>query len=127
MRWFLLVAIGACGGAAGPAEPRPVAAEEEPAPAPADEDGGLDAALAKESDDACTRACARISTCASAEAAEGCEMDCQSSLSNGRGSPAVRYAACLESLSCGDIKKSMSMNMGPAGECYANALRMSAQ
>jgi hypothetical protein len=108
MRAAALLVVSACAGAAQPDEGvrapgptpgdgLPVEASAEPGEAP---EQTLEEAQAKESAEACTRACARIASCASAEAAEGCSEDCESSLAQGRGSPALRFAACLDETSC---------------------------
>jgi hypothetical protein len=113
-RWLALLLVLAC---SGPAEPEP------PAPA-APERAELDAALTKDGEDTCRRACDRLASCPSAEAARFCLDDCDMLLAAGHAAPALRYSACLEVMSCEEIQRAVHLAVGPIGRCFVAAERM---
>ena len=120
MRCLVLCALVACGS-----QPPPPEAVEPPA-AKAEEDTSVElaGALRREGLLACARACARLTSCTSPEQTDDCHDDCVNVLAGDQAAPAVRYAACVDGLSCEQIEKSMSMGMGPVGLCYVEAQRM---
>lgn len=85
---------------------------------------GTNAPASTPSGDGCTRACERMAkTCDALDDVNGsCTRSCRSDFGSDP-EAAARYAACLESLSCADIQRGMSMDYGPIGECFTRARR----
>ena len=80
-------------------------------------------AAATHSDD-CERACSRYTVCTPGwpqPNADECVADCRGGLAKQQPLAPTRYADCLWKLSCTDIHRSLSMNEGPAGDCYTRA------
>jgi len=77
------------------------------------------------SSDACERVCAYIEQCAPGVRDESCRPDCRAHLVQDhepRDAPARAYERCARALSCEDVARSLSMNMGPLGYCYTSAV-----
>jgi hypothetical protein len=73
--------------------------------------------------DPCGRVCDRMVTVCAAYTsvtADACAADCTSQY-EGDPQAALRYAECIEGLSCDDIRRGMSMDYGPLGACWARA------
>jgi hypothetical protein len=108
MHRIAFVFLVACGADPGPAPTTPVVVDQ------------------------CTRACNRQASCLPAGYADrdptGCLKNCRANLVTRDGDAyAKSYADCLENLSCDDIEKSMTMDMGPVGFCYSKAINPSRQ
>ncbi|MEP7127196.1 MAG: hypothetical protein ABJE95_40050 [Byssovorax sp.] len=70
-------------------------------------------------DEGCAAACARIQTCAG-EPIPSCQADCTVDLTTA--SAAQAYQACVASLDCVAIQRSLVMNEGPLGRCFKSAM-----
>ena len=133
---FFVCACGGPGIEAGQAEvPQQdvdgsAVAMEDATAAGADEDtptpdsATVSAEIRQEGENACGQACSYIAEC-EAGGLRGCERDCQDELAASSGVPALRYAACVQSISCTDVKRSLTTSMGPLSQCFMNALRAS--
>lgn len=124
MRRFVLLAgaLVACSSSQPATTSAPKSVE--PSAAEAETNGELAGALRREGLLACARACARLTSCTSPQITDDCHDDCVNVLGGDQAAPAVRYAACVDGLSCEQIEKSMTMGMGPVGLCYVEAQRM---
>ncbi len=109
---MLLLALAACGGRIDTSSEAPPTAS------------GTNNPSSATGADGCVRACERMTTSCDAMDDENgaCVRSCRSDLG---GDPEAerRYAACLEALSCEDIRRGMSMDYGPIGECWTRARR----
>jgi hypothetical protein len=114
-----LVALLAGALACGPSPEAEAPASEEPPPR---ED--LDAALAKDGADTCEAACERLEQCPSSDGARFCRDDCGTLLGGGHASPGLRYASCLNAMSCEEILRAVGLAVGPIGRCFVEAERM---
>lgn len=107
---FLALAAPACGGAVedgASSSPSPVAAPGTNAPSSVTITGG------------CARSCHRMTeTCAAYEDPR-CEQNCASSFDTD--AQAATFAACIDELSCEDIRRGIMMDYGPIGECWSRA------
>lgn len=132
---FLVCACGGAGTEAAQVEaPQDVddgvVAEEDASGAGAGEDtptldsAAVSAEIRQEGEAACSQACSYIADCQTGGLRD-CERDCQQELAASSGVPALRYAACVQSISCPDVKRSMTMSLGPLGQCFMNAVRAS--
>jgi len=113
---FLSAAAVACGGQV---EPDPGSSGNRPSQAAP----GTNAPSSTTRKDPCGRVCDRMITqCAAWPSAtpESCTADCTREHA-GEPQIALRYASCIEALSCEDIRRGMTMNYGPLGECWARA------
>lgn len=105
----------ACGGQV---EPDPGSSNRPSQAAP-----GANAPSSTTRKEPCGRVCDRMITqCAAWPSAtpESCTADCTSEHA-GEPQVALRYAACIEGLSCEEIRRGMTMDYGPLGECWARA------
>ena len=92
---------------------------EQPAP------GEVRSAVRAEGEEACAVACDHVVQCTGGdEASDGCRAECQRELAQPSGAPALRYAGCVQGLSCAQIELSITSSQGPLGDCYLDALRM---
>jgi len=73
-------------------------------------------------DDGCHRACARIASCTHDAQGTSDVERCASSCAGDFGEPGADiYASCIESLTCEDIQRGLTMDYGPIGACGAKA------
>jgi hypothetical protein len=108
---FLFPFLMACGGAVedGGSSPSPTTTTATNAP------------TSTNTGDGCARACERMTiTCAALDDPR-CDDTCGSMFNSSEEKAA--YASCIDALSCDDIKRGVSMNYGPLGECATRAQR----
>jgi hypothetical protein len=103
---FLSILLVACGGAVE---------DGAPSPAPA-----TNAPNSLSQGDGCTRACDRMTNTCSAYQDPRCVESCDSNFTNDE--QAATFAACIDALSCEDIRRGAMMDYGPIGECWSRAL-----
>jgi hypothetical protein len=114
MRYLFLGAtllVAGCGGAVDDGAPSP-------SPSPS---STTNAPNSMASGDGCARACDRMTgTCAAYE-----DPTCVDSCSASFNTPAKAsaFAACIDELSCDDIRRGATMDYGPIGECWTRARR----
>lgn len=70
--------------------------------------------------DGCTRACDRMTTTCRAYEDPRCVESCASNFVDE--AQAATFAACIDALSCEDIRRGAAMDYGPIGECWSRAL-----
>ena len=105
---FLCALLAGCGGAVD---------DNAPSPAPA---ATNNAPNSVSSPDGCARSCERMTkTCAAYEDPR-CEESCAKSFDTAE--QASTFAACIDALSCDDIRRGITMTYGPIGECWSRAL-----
>jgi hypothetical protein len=88
----------------------------------APEDGVLEA-LRLAGMAACGEACAHIDACTVRDDLVPCAAECREDLMGSNGVSALRYAGCVQELSCEAITSTQQQAIGPLGQCYLTAAR----
>jgi hypothetical protein len=115
LRLAIVLTVAACGADAA-STPPPASPKPAPAPVAAADD--------------CRRACEYQASCLPAGYRDhdptACIAECRASLVSPDpkepGRLATIWADCLTQVPCAEIEKSMAMDMGPAGWCFAKAI-----
>jgi hypothetical protein len=102
----LAVVLASCGGAVEDGAPSPAPATNTP-------NSFSDA-------DGCSRACDRMTKTCAAYRDPQCTSSCAANLHSPEQEDA--FASCIDALSCDDIRRGVTMNYGPIGECWSRAL-----
>lgn len=109
MRYLFLSAVVTLAGCGGQVD------ESAPSPAPA-----TNAPNSLSSTDGCARSCERMTRTCTAYEDPRCEESCAKSFEEPE--QATTFAACIDELSCDDIRRGVAMDYGPIGECWSRAL-----
>lgn len=115
MRWLLVPFMAAACASSSATTPPP---NEAPTDEPAPEEGDVRDAMREEGLTACTTACRHIASCEGARA-DDCRGHCDDDLAGDSGAPTLRYAGCVESLTCDEFDEG-----DPLSGCLTQALRM---